>query len=102
MSEEYTQRINNLLAALEAGNLYDVVRWLNDAVQYMWFNPDSIREHAVAVFWDESKFNKKITVEIVLDSGLVLRVTVEYHVVDNETVAKRVEIKYYHASESIR
>jgi hypothetical protein len=101
MSEVIAQKIDTLLVALEAGNLYDVIRWLNDTVQYIWFNPDSIREHAVAVFWYESKINKSVTVEIVLDSGLVLRVTVEYNVVDNETVAKRVEIKYYRVSESI-
>jgi hypothetical protein len=101
MSEKIAQKISTLLAALEAGNLYDVVRWLNNEVENYWLNADNIREHAVAVFWNESKLNKSVTVEIVLDSGLVLRITVEYNVVDSETVAKRVEIKYYHVSESI-
>jgi hypothetical protein len=96
MSEEPAPKISDLLAALEAGVLYDVVQWLNNAAEDFWLDVDNIREHAVVVEWKDYEDDRKACVWMILDTGLVLEVKAHYTVKDGEKLARYVEVKYFH------
>ena len=99
MSEEPVPKVSDLLVALEAGVLYDVVQWLNNIAEGYWLSVDNIREHAVAVEWRDNEDDWKVYVTIVLDTGLVLEATVRYTVKDGEKLARYAEIGYSHLAE---
>jgi hypothetical protein len=96
MSEEPAPKVNDLLAALEANVLYDVVLWLNNVAEDFWLDVDNIREHAVAVEWRDNEDYGKVHVWMILDTGLVLEAVVDYIVKDGEKLARYVEIDYRH------
>jgi hypothetical protein len=88
MSEEPAPKVNNLLAALEAGVLYDAIQWLNSVAEEYWLSVDNIRSHAVAVEWRDNEDDGKAYVMMVLDTGLVLEAVVRYTVKDGEKLAR--------------
>ena len=96
MSEEPAPKVNDLLAALEANILYDVIQWLNNMAEDFWLDVDNVRERAVVVEWRDNEDYEKVHVWMILDTGLVLEAVVHYTVKDGEKLARYVEIDYRH------